>query len=497
MKLKTKNIVQLLFLDAILLFTFALFFALPWGFKNYPLQFQWNVFFVLAADTSGADSGTGKSILFGFVIPALIVFAVFKLVLYVFVKDEKKFMLIHKITTLFSFVISVSILVATSKLWIYFKIAKTILGKPVDSQFYNDNFIASESFKVVPPEKKRNLIYIFMESMEPGFTSVENGGLLRENLLPNISRLAEENINFGDRDTMRGGINLQGTSWTVAGLLSKTSAVPYFNPFVTKDGKKQCLPKLKKLGDFLYEQDYNLVFSMGSKKQFEERDIVLEQQHFEVHDIDWYKSNNFLDKNYQVFWGFEDQKLYEFAKIELEELSSQEKPFFYSMLTVDTHFPDGFKCGLCQENHTEKIENVFECADRQLESFIEWAKTQSWFDNTTIVITGDHNYLDALLNNFITRNSDLGKKEISESRRFLDIIINPVPELNGVNQIRKFSSFDVMPTVLEALGNKIEGKGIYLGRSLFSEEPTLVEKYDALFVENETMTKNTVYESYK
>ena len=167
------------------------------------------------------------------------------------------------------------------------------------------------------------------------------------------------------------------------------------------------------------------------------------------------------------------------------------------MLTVDTHFPDGYKCGLCQENHTEKIENVFECADRQLESFIEWAKTQSWFNNTTIVITGDHNYLDALLNNFITRNSDLGKKEISESRRFLDIIINPVPELNGVNQIRKFSSFDVMPTVLEALGNKIEGKGIYLGRSLFSEEPTLVEKYDALFVENETMTKNTVYESYK
>ena len=54
-----------------------------------------------------------------------------------------------------------------------------------------------------------------------------------------------------------------------------------------------------------------------------------------------------------------------------------------------------------------------------------------------------------------------------------------------------------MPTILEALGNKIEGKGIYLGRSLFSGEPTLVEKYNESFVENETMTKNTVYESYK
>ncbi len=54
-----------------------------------------------------------------------------------------------------------------------------------------------------------------------------------------------------------------------------------------------------------------------------------------------------------------------------------------------------------------------------------------------------------------------------------------------------------MPTVIEALGNKIEGEGIYLGRSLFSGETTLVEKYDERFVENETMTKNTVYESYK
>ena len=167
------------------------------------------------------------------------------------------------------------------------------------------------------------------------------------------------------------------------------------------------------------------------------------------------------------------------------------------MLTVDTHFPDGYKCTLCKENYKEKIENVFECADFQLANFIEWAKTQSWYKNTTIVITGDHNYLDAPLNNFITRNSDLNKKEIADDRRFLDIIINPVPELKNVTQKRKFSSFDVMPTILEALGNKIEGKGIYLGRSLFSGEPTLVEKYNESFVENETMTKNTVYESYK
>ena len=82
------------------------------------------------------------------------------------------------------------------KLWIYFKIARNILGKPVESKFYEENFVSEENFKVIPPKQKRNLIYIFMESMEPGFVSVENGGLLHENLLPNIKNLAEENINF-------------------------------------------------------------------------------------------------------------------------------------------------------------------------------------------------------------------------------------------------------------------------------------------------------------
>ena len=46
-----------------------------------------------------------------------------------------------------------------------------------------------------------------------------------------------------------------------------------------------------------------------------------------------------------------------------------------------------------------------------------------------------------------------------------------------------------MPTLLELTGNKIEGKGMYLGRSLISNEKTLCELYSQEEIEEETMQK--------
>lgn len=491
-KIDTKKALLLLIQDLALLLGISTLFAIPWGFKNYPLQYQWNVFFVLAADTGGADSNTGMSIIKGFVIPTIIAFAVYKCLLYFFVK-RKKLLKINATVSLITLAAALSIFTVSTKFWKYFEISKTVLGSAQKSDFYEENFISEENFKIISPDKKRNIIYIFMESMEPGFTSVEKGGILKEDLIPNLTKIAEENISFGDTGkAVSGGINLAGTSWTVAGLLSKTSGVPYFMPF---SGEKKCLPNLKKLGDFLYEMDYNLIFSMGSEKRFENRDSVLESQHFEIHDITWYKENKWLPENYQVFWGFEDAKLYNFAKKELDLLGKSEKPFCYALLTVDTHFPDGYTCPLCKLEHKENIENVISCADRQLGSFIEWAKTQEWYENTTIVITGDHCYLDAPLNNFIARNSDLSRKEQEKSRRFLNIFINSKAETE--NPRKPLNSFDMLPTILEAMGNKIEGKGMYLGRSMFSENKSLSETYDQDTFEKEIMKKTEKYESFK
>ena len=59
------------------------------------------------------------------------------------------------------------------------------------------------------------------------------------------------------------------------------------------------------------------------------------------------------------------------------------------------------------------------------------------------------------------------------------------------------NSFDMLPTILEAMGNKIEGKGMYLGRSMFSENKSLSETYDQDTFEKEIMKKTEKYESLK
>ena len=97
----------------------------------------------------------------------------------------------------------------------------------------------------------------------------------------------------------------------------------------------------------LYENQYKSLFLMGSDKAFGGRDALLETHgSVEIHDHVYYHDNKFIPQGYHVFWGFEDERLFSFAKHELETLSADE-PFFLGLLTVDTHSPEGYKCEKC------------------------------------------------------------------------------------------------------------------------------------------------------
>ena len=86
----------------------------------------------------------------------------------------------------------------------------------------------------------------------------------------------------------------------------------------------------------------------------------------------------------------EDKYLFEYAKQELTEISQQDEPFAFTMLTVDTHHIGGFTCQLCGSNYEESYENAIACASAQVYNFVRWLKEQPFYENTTIVITGDH-----------------------------------------------------------------------------------------------------------
>lgn len=48
--------------------------------------------------------------------------------------------------------------------------------------------------KITFPDKKKNLIYIYLESMEMTYSDIENGGGFTYNLIPELTKLAEEKM---------------------------------------------------------------------------------------------------------------------------------------------------------------------------------------------------------------------------------------------------------------------------------------------------------------
>ena len=99
--------------------------------------------------------------------------------------------------------------------------------------------------------------------------------------------------------------------------------------------------------------------------------------------------------------------------------------------------------------------------------FVEWLEQQPFYENTTIVITGDHLSMDK---GYFNRNVDE-----DYVRRNYNCFINAAVDTT-FDENRQFSALDMFPTTLAALGCTIEGEYLGLGVNLFSGKPTLIEK---------------------
>ena len=87
--------------------------------------------------------------------------------------------------------------------------------------------------------------------------SKEKGGALTEDVIPELSRLAEENINFSHNGGVGGFFTPSGTGWTVAGMVAQTSGVPLKGSSGALDyneyGKEKFLTGVTTLSDILNE----------------------------------------------------------------------------------------------------------------------------------------------------------------------------------------------------------------------------------------------------
>lgn len=352
-----------------------------------------------------------------------------------------------------------------------------------DSSYIKDNYVDPRDVKLQFPEKKRNLIHIYLESMENSYFSKEYGGYMEENLMPDLLEIAKEGVNFSHNDKFGGCNTLVGSGWSVAGMVNMETGLPLKIPM---DGNSYgrsgyFLPGTIGLGDILEAQGYEQSVMFGADADFGGLSVYFKDHgNFNIIDYKAAKEKGLIPNDYYVWWGYEDDKLYEFAKDEILRLAATGKPFHFEMETADTHFPDGYLSPKAQKKFEQPYANAIFYSQKEATKFIRWIQQQDFYENTTIVITGDHLSMDQ---NFF-KDFDPEYKR-SAVNIFLNTGLEPYKTTN-----RQYAQFDYFPTILAAMGVKIEGDRLGLGTNLFSNEQTLCER-DTVKGANDQLTQRS------
>lgn len=350
------------------------------------------------------------------------------------------------------------------------------------SLLYENYYVAPESVKITFPQEKQNLIYIYLESMETTFSEVLIDNK-QYNLIPNLSKIAEDNISFASSINY-GMQNVYCAEWTAAALVAQTSGVPLTVDNRLFNTNAFSLPGITSLGDILSSEGYEQYFLIGSSAEFGNRGAYFSTHgNYNLLDYFWARETNRIDENYYVWWGYEDGKLFDFAKEMLLDISKNDSPFNFTMLTTNTHFTDGYMEDSCNSMYNYVYGDVLTCSDQMISEFIYWIKNQDFYENTTIVIVGDHLSMQPGIRNYLINK---------DNRKIYHSIINSRFNENFDNN-RLFTSFDMFPTTLASLGVSIEGDRLGLGTNLYSDTLTLSEDLGLDYLNQELKKSSSFY----
>lgn len=345
----------------------------------------------------------------------------------------------------------------------------------VKSTYIADNYVNPAEAKLEFPKKPRNLIHVYFESAENSYLDKSHGGYMEQNLMPDLMKFADEGaVHFSHREKkgeFGGPHQTYGSSWSVAGMVNMTFGIPMKVP---TDGNSygmdgRFMPGATGTIDLLARQGYNQTVMFGADANFGGLTSMF-TTHGNVHIFDWKYAigQGLIPPNYKVWWGFEDNKLYEYAKNEITRLAGEKKPFHFIMENADTHFPDGFLEPETERKFGSQYADVIFHSQKQLADFVRWVQSQPFYENTTIVITGDHLSMDQkFFKDFDPRYE----------RTTFNMFINPAfTNKRFATHNRQYAPFDYMPTIMNSLGVQIPDNKLGLGTNLASDMPTLIER---------------------
>lgn len=452
----------------------CLFFASFWAINTYGNFTGDELFFHLLVPLGGISTQSFQTLATTVFLPGIITGTIIATVTDKYLSNKK--VLIN--TILFILVL----IFALYKINVFTYISNQINS----STFIEENYVETKEVNITFPENKKNLIYIYLESMENSYTNKNNGGLNNKNLIPTLSSLTKEHTSFSNTTKQGGALSLNGTAWTAAAMVGQTSGLP-LKINTSSNGiidLNNFFPNTKTLGDILEENNYNNYLLLGSDSNYGCRKQYFSQHgNYKIYDLNTSIEKKDMTEEDIIWWGFDDDDLFNYAKKQLTEISKKNEPFNYTMLTVDTHFEDGYLADTCKKDYDDQYSNVISCSDSKIKDFLDWLQQQDFYEDTVIILTGDH----------LSMDTDYFEKIPADYERTVyNVIINSDTKAEKTTN-RSFTTLDMFPTTLASLGAEIEGDRLALGTNLYSTKKTLIEEKGYKYVSKELDKRSSFY----
>jgi phosphoglycerol transferase MdoB-like AlkP superfamily enzyme len=220
-----------------------------------------------------------------------------------------------------------------------------------------------------------NVIIVIWESFTAKAVPVLVGNVP---VLPEFNKLMEQGIYFsnvyasGDR-----------TNKGLPAILSGYPAMP--NTTVIHSPGKSA--KLKVLSQLFKERGYVTPFIYGGEPEFANIKSYLLHGGFDP----IISKSNFSSKDMNSKWGAHDGVV---MKRVMEELNKSPKPFFATWLTLSSHepFETPVPPAIKGDDWRTKFLNSLHYTDQVIGEFVSQCSKQPWWNNTILIITGDHGH---------------------------------------------------------------------------------------------------------
>ncbi|MDM5230486.1 LTA synthase family protein [Lysinibacillus pakistanensis] len=327
---------------------------------------------------------------------------------------------------------------------------------------YTKSNYAKPNAKYFGAAKGMNVIYLHLESFQNFLINYKLNG---EEVTPFLNSLTKDkNTMYFDNFFHQTG---QGKTSDAEFMLENSLfGLPQGSAYITKaQNTYQAAPSILK------DYGYTSAVFHGNNGSFWNRNVIYKSFGYDkFFDASYYNTDSLGD---MAEYGVLDKPFFEQSQ---SLLSSLPQPFYTKLITVGNHYPYKMDQNLVTIDKANtgdpSVDNYFQTAryaDEAIEQVFNQLKELGLYDNTMIVLYGDHY---GISDNHNTAMEQVIGKEItpyeSANLQRVPLFIH-VPGMQGGTDHTYGGQTDLLPTVLHLLGIDTQ-KFVQFGSDLLSEE---------------------------